>query len=53
MDDFALHIPSLFYAQCLANSCADWPCHAYRRALPILERAGLIDVNSQVRSIGG
>lgn len=49
-EDFALHIPSLFTRQCLAEGCGDWPCRRYRWALSILERAGLIDVNGQLRT---
>lgn len=48
--DFALHIPSLFTRQCLAPDCdGDRPCRRYRRAVPLLERAGLFDVNGQLR----
>lgn len=49
-EDFALHIPSLFTRQCLAPDCdEEHPCRRYRRAAPVLERAGLIDVNGQLR----
>jgi hypothetical protein len=51
-EDFALHIPSLFVPwQCLAAECdAEWPCRPYRDALPVLERAGLIDTDGRLRT---
>ncbi|MGH3713524.1 MAG: hypothetical protein ACRDT4_08715 [Micromonosporaceae bacterium] len=49
-DDFALHIPSLFTQQCLAEGCEAWPCPPWRRAVPILDRAGLLDINGQLRN---
>lgn len=49
-EDYALHIPSLVTRRCLAQGCdEDWPCRRYRRAAPLLERAGQIDVNGQLR----
>ncbi len=47
--DFAQHIPSLFSRRCLAVGCEDWPCRRYRRAVSLLDRAGLLDVNGQLR----
>ncbi|MQA26589.1 MAG: hypothetical protein GEU94_14240 [Micromonosporaceae bacterium] len=48
--DFALHIPSLFTRQCLAEECEGWPCRRYVRAVAVLDRAGLLDVNGQLRA---
>ncbi len=48
-EDFALHIPGLFTKNCLAEGCEEWPCPPYRRAVPVLERAGEIDVAGQLR----
>lgn len=50
-EDFALHIPSLFMPwRCLAESCDErWPCPPYRRAVPLLDRAGLIDLDGRLR----
>ncbi|MGH3734387.1 MAG: hypothetical protein ACRDT6_01990 [Micromonosporaceae bacterium] len=50
LEDFALHIPSLVTRQCLAADCdEEWPCRRYRWAVPLLDRAGQIDVNGQLR----
>lgn len=48
-DDFALHIPSLLHGRCLAEGCGEWPCERYRQAVAVLDRAGLLDVNGQLR----
>lgn len=49
-EDFALHIPSLVHVGCLADGCdEDWPCPPYKQAVPVLERAGLIDVDGKLR----
>ncbi|MGH3645699.1 MAG: hypothetical protein ACRDTM_00740 [Micromonosporaceae bacterium] len=47
--DFAVHIPSLFTHQCLASGCGRWPCRPYRQAVAVLDRAGLLDVDGQLR----
>ncbi|MGH3645703.1 MAG: hypothetical protein ACRDTM_00760 [Micromonosporaceae bacterium] len=49
LHDFALHIPSLVSHQCLAAGCGQWPCRQYRHAVAVLDRAGLLDVNGQLR----
>lgn len=49
LHDFAVHIPSLFSRHCLAPGCEEWPCRRYRRAVTVLDRAGLLDVNGQLR----
>lgn len=49
-ENFALHIPSLFHRLCIAADCGkDWPCPPWREAVPVLERAGEIDVDGQLR----
>jgi hypothetical protein len=49
-EDFVLHIPSLFHRRCLAAECGEeWPCPPWRHAAIVLERAGLIDVNGELR----
>lgn len=55
LEEFALHIPSLFVPwQCLAEGCdKEWPCPPYRRVVPVLERAGLFDLDGRLRSPSG
>jgi hypothetical protein len=49
-EDFALHIPSLFHRLCIAQGCGEqWPCPPWRHAVPVLDRAGQIDVDGQLR----
>jgi len=49
-EDFVLHMPSLFHRRCLAAECGgEWPCPPWRDSAIVLERAGLIDVNGQLR----
>jgi hypothetical protein len=46
------HIPSLFHRECLAVGCgAEWPCRPCQHAVWVLDRAGLIDVNGQLRPL--
>ncbi|MQA26547.1 MAG: hypothetical protein GEU94_14010 [Micromonosporaceae bacterium] len=48
--DFALHIPSLFTRQCIGPDCGEtWPCRRYTGSVAVLDRAGLLDVNGQLR----
>lgn len=48
--DFATHIPSLLHRGCLAPECdEEWPCPPRRNSGALLDRAGLIDVNGDLR----
>ncbi|MGH2604599.1 MAG: hypothetical protein ACRDJ9_35070 [Dehalococcoidia bacterium] len=47
--DFALHIPSLVNRRCLAEDCGEWPCPPWRNAVPLLDRAGLLDIDGRLR----
>lgn len=48
--EYALHIPSLFTPDCLAEGCRqEWPCRRRRRSFTVLDRAGLIDINGDLR----
>ena len=48
------HVPSRAADRlCLADGCdAQWPCPPWRRAAPMLERSGLIDLDGRLRGAG-
>lgn len=48
--DYQHHIPSwVAYHVCLAEGCGYWPCRRYRRAVFVLDRAALIDIDGSLR----
>ena len=48
--DYERHVPSrVAYHICLAEDCGYWPCRHYRRAVFVLDRAALIDIDGSLR----